>query len=141
MNPRAAGRKWKRKMTNIQSELTIVTKAKDLCSYIMTVTQKSPKQFRFTFVTRLQNLALDIIECVYRANEIYIGQGVNQALNKAARLDFQHKALTGVKILAYFAELAMTHQCLLAKQYEQIALKSTDCMRLIGAWINSDKNR
>jgi hypothetical protein len=54
-------------MTNAQpSELTVVTK--DLCSYVMTVTQKSPKQFRFTFVSRLQNLSLDIVECIYRAS-------------------------------------------------------------------------
>ena len=45
-----------------KSELTVVTKAKDLCAYIVTITQKSPKQFRFTFVTRLQNFALDVIE-------------------------------------------------------------------------------
>lgn len=28
-----------------QSELTVITKAKNLCSYVMTVTQKSPKQY------------------------------------------------------------------------------------------------
>ncbi|MCR5150247.1 MAG: hypothetical protein K6B52_03360 [Clostridiales bacterium] len=49
-------------MNKTQSELTIITKSKDLCSYIFTVTQKSPKQFRFTFTSRLQNLALDIVE-------------------------------------------------------------------------------
>ena len=49
-------------MERKQSELTVITKAKDLCSYVMTVTQKSPKQFRFTFVSRLQNLALSAIE-------------------------------------------------------------------------------
>ena len=38
-------------MERKQSELTVITKAKDLCSYVMTVTQKSPKQFRFTFVS------------------------------------------------------------------------------------------
>ena len=43
-------------MERKQSELTVITKAKDLCSYVMTVTQKSPKQFRFTFVSRLENL-------------------------------------------------------------------------------------
>lgn len=30
-----------------KSELYVITKAKDLCSYIMTVTDKSPKRFRF----------------------------------------------------------------------------------------------
>ena len=44
-----------------KSELSVITKAKDLCSYIMTVTDKSPKRFRFTLVSRLQNYALDVI--------------------------------------------------------------------------------
>ena len=44
------------------SELSVITQAKNLCSYVMTVTQKSPKQFRFTFTSRLQNLSLDVIE-------------------------------------------------------------------------------
>ena len=45
-----------------QSELVVITKVKELCSYVMTVMQKSPKHFRFTFVTRMQNLSLDVIE-------------------------------------------------------------------------------
>ena len=40
-----------------QPELTVITKAKDLCRYAMTVTEKSPKRFRFTLVSRMQNLA------------------------------------------------------------------------------------
>ena len=55
-------------MSQNQSELIVITKAKELCSYVMTVTQKSPKHFRFTFVTRMQNLSLDVIENLYRAN-------------------------------------------------------------------------
>jgi len=54
------------------SELTVITRAKELCEYIMTVTQKSPKQFRFTFVSRLQNLSLDVIEKLYRANDTFV---------------------------------------------------------------------
>jgi len=121
--------------TKKQSELTIVTKAKELCGYIMTVTQKSPKQFRFTFVTRLQNLALDVIERIYRANEEHV---INGAVR---RLELQRNALTDLKLLAYIAELAMTQGCLLPKQFEEIAKLTTDCQRLLGAWINSDKKR
>ena len=44
----------------MESELVVITKAKDLCGYVLTVTQKSPKQFRFTFTSRLQNLCVDI---------------------------------------------------------------------------------
>lgn len=35
-------------MKQTASELGVITKAKDLCSYVMMVTQKSPKKFRFT---------------------------------------------------------------------------------------------
>ncbi len=45
-------------MAKAESELSVIVKAKDLCGYIMTVTQRSPKQFRFTYVSRLQNAAL-----------------------------------------------------------------------------------
>ena len=122
-----------------KSDLLVVTKAKELCTYIMRVTQKSPKQFRFTFVSRLQNLALDVIEKIYFANEIYIGKGREK--NAEERLVLQRHALTALKLIAYISELAMTEQCILFKQYEQIAKLTTDCQRLLGAWINSDKKR
>ena len=53
-----------------QSGFSVTTKARDLCSYVMAVTQKSPKQFRFSYVGRLQNLALSIIEVIIRANDL-----------------------------------------------------------------------
>ena len=59
-------------MEHKQSELTVITKAKDLCSYVMTVTQKSPKQFRLTFTSRLQNLLLDVIGALHRANDTFL---------------------------------------------------------------------
>ncbi|MCL2628246.1 MAG: four helix bundle protein [Oscillospiraceae bacterium] len=124
---------------NGKSDLLVITKAKDLCNYVITITQKSPKQFRFTFVSRLQNLSLDVIECLFRANDIFIGKGSEK--NAPQRLGFQHKALTNLKLLAYITEISMTQSCILPKQYEQIAKQTTECMRLVGAWINSDKKR
>ncbi len=57
-------------MQKKQSELTVIMKAKDLCAYVMTVTQKSPKHLRYTFVTRLQNLAMDVLEKLYRSGRM-----------------------------------------------------------------------
>lgn len=69
---RANGEKYKQKpiekntstlnktlLRSDSSELTVITYAKKLSAYIMTVTQKSPKHFLFTFVNRLQNYCLD----------------------------------------------------------------------------------
>jgi len=123
-----------------QSELTVIMKAKDLCKYIMTVTQKSPKQYRFTFTSRLQNLSLDVIEHIYRANDTFVS-GNEKAARYQRRLDFQQEALTELRLLAYFAQAALEQQAILPKQYEQIAKQSSDCMNLLGAWIISDKKR
>ena len=67
--------------------LTVIAKAKDLCGYMMTVTEKSPKRFRFTFVTRMYNLALDVIEYLYRANDLHVGKG--RADENGQRLEFK----------------------------------------------------
>ena len=59
-------------MSSYKSELQVITKAKDLCRYVMQVTHKSPKEYRFTYVVRMQNLALDVVSNLYRANDVYV---------------------------------------------------------------------
>lgn len=80
-----------------QSELSVITKAKELCSYVMTITQKSPKHFRYTFVSRLQNYSLDIIENLFRANDTYVSQGDTVAYRR--RTEYQHRAMSSLKLL------------------------------------------
>ena len=126
-------------MERKQSELQVITKAKDLCSYVMTVTQKSPKHFRYTFVRRLQNLTLSVIENLYRANDTYVKRGDLAGIEK--RLELQRTAMTDLKVLGYFYMLAMEQECILPKQYEQIARQVADCQNPLGAWINSDRKR
>ena len=49
-------------MAYSQTELQVMPFAKNLCSYGMTVTQKTPKQFRFSLIGRMQGYAPDIAE-------------------------------------------------------------------------------
>lgn len=121
------------------SDLAVIACAKQLCLYVMQVTEKSPKRFRFTFVTRLQNLSLDVVEQLFRANETFVAKG--DLLTAAKRLDFQHRASTSLKMLVYMAEMAASQGCLLAKQYEQISRHAFDVGKLLGGWISSDKRR
>lgn len=86
-----------------KSELTVIIKAKDLCQYITKITQKSPKQFRFTYISRLQNLAMDIIENLYRANDTFVTS--QNKIYAERRLNYQHKALTDLRLLTFFAEM------------------------------------
>ena len=126
-------------MEKKQSELTVITKAKDLCSYVMVITQKSPKHFRYTFVSRLQNLSLNIIENLIRANDVFVSKG--DVASQMRRLELQRSSMTDLKLLGYIALLSMEQKCILPKQYEQISRQSSECQNLLGAWMNSDRKR
>ena len=121
------------------SELTVIIKAKDLCSYILTVTTKSPKRFRFTLTSKLQNYGLNIIENLYRANEVRLVQG--RPDTAAKRSEYQQQALTECRLLGYMAQVAMEQEAILKKQYEQITKQLTDVQNLLGAWMKSDSRR
>ncbi|MBE5959738.1 MAG: four helix bundle protein [Lachnospiraceae bacterium] len=122
-----------------KSELTVIIKAKDLCQYITKITQKSPKQFRFTYISRLQNLAMDIIENLYRANDTFVTS--QNKIYAERRLNYQHKALTDLRLLTFFSEMACQDGCILPKQYEQIAKQAAVCQNYLGAWITGDRKR
>jgi len=126
-------------MTTKQSELSVITKAKNLSSYIFTITRKSPKQFRFTLVARMQNYSLDIIEYIYRANDTFVRPG---DMKKAdMRRDSQAEAMTYCRLLTHVAQLSMEQGAILPKQYEQITEGTYEVQNLLGAWIKSDEKR
>ena len=105
----------------------------------MTVTLKSPKHFRYSFVSRMQNLALDIIENLYRANDIFLNKSDSILISQ--RLNKQRDLKTDLRILGYFSMLAMEQKCILTKQYQLISEMIADCLNLLNAWVASDKKR
>jgi len=124
----------------VDNELEVVTKAKELCRYVVQATDKSPRRFRFTFVSRMQNQALDIVEYLFLANEVFVGAGARPEAHDR-RLDLQHRAMTTAKLLAYVALLAREQACITPKQYEMIAELTTSCRKMTGAWVTSDRKR
>ena len=100
----------------------------------MTVTEKSPKRFRFTFVNRLQNYCLDVLENLIRANSLRMDNPRNRALRK----EYQHEAYIKLNLLCYVAFISYQNECILKKQFEQISLQATDCKNLLVAWTKSD---
>ncbi len=115
------------------SELVVIMRARDICSYIMTVTAKSPKRFRFTLVARLQNYALAAAEQMYLANEIYpSGEHKEELADK--RREHQDRAMTALKMLGWLSHLAAEQGCILQKQYEILAGMLFSCMQLLTAW-------
>lgn len=113
-----------------KNDLYVMTVTKDLAKYIITVTEKSPKKFRFTLVVRLQNYILDAIESIYTAN---------CQTDVRVRMEYQEKARLQLSMLDYFAGIAFEQECILAKQYEQISKRVADSLLYLGRWYASTK--
>ena len=127
-------------MNNNESELTVITRAKELSIYILTVTDKSPKKFRFTLISRLQGYSLDIIENLYMANQIRLVKSISDdEINR--RKAYQDKAMTMCRLLGYMAMVAREVSCILPKQHEIIANKIMEVQKLLYSWQQSDIKR
>lgn len=122
------------------SELSVIVRAKDLCRYVMVVTKKTPKHYRFSFVTRLHNLSLDVVAELYLANEVFVPrENGREAYLK--RLEHQRRAMTDARLLAFVAEMAAEENALLNRQYLLIAQQVAVVLNLLGAWMRSDRER
>ena len=124
---------------NRVDELAVITQTKALCNIVILCTAKSPKKFRFTLVSKLQTYSLNALENLFRANEVYIKGNLKNGLS--LRMDFQHKALTELNLLAFITQLAYEQQCILKKDYLRITHQIFGCKNLLGGWIRSEHKK
>ena len=126
-------------MAHTQSELQVITFAKNLCSYVMTITQKSPKQFRFSLIRRMQGYVLDIVEELYYVNDIYVTPASRASC--AQRQAHQRKAMATLKLLSWVSQVSMEQGAIQPRQFQQISEQCWITQNLLGAWIISDHKR
>lgn len=119
------------------NDLIVITKAKKLGAYIITITEKSPKKFRSVFVNRMQNYCLDTIEYLLEANFIRM----DSPQKKLKREEYQKEAIIKLKLLGYIAMIAENSGCILKRQYRQISLQLAEVINLTLAWKKSDDER
>jgi len=119
------------------SDLLVVTALKRLTTYVLLVTQKSPKQYRSVFVSRMQNYCIDALEHLFAAN----GVNVKTQQGFDLRKGYQDFALQKLKLLSYVGMVAEQVNCILPKQYKQISFLIADSINLISAWKKSDSER
>lgn len=91
-------------MIKKKSDLIVITEVKNLATYIITITEKSPKKFRHTFINKMHNYVLEIIKNLYLANEVEVMAGNKD--NFLLRKEYQNKALTKLKLLDYISVLS-----------------------------------
>jgi hypothetical protein len=115
----------KDKLMEKKSQLYVLVKAKELTKYLITVTERSPKKFRFTLVNRLQNYALDTIESILKANSLR---------DVTKRMEEQDKAKELLNMLDSFAEISLQQGCILPKQYEQVSKLVAETLNYLQKW-------
>ena len=125
------------KIPNNSNDLIVITNAKKLSAYVITITQKSPAKFRGVFVNRMQNICLNILELLLRANFTKL----DSESNKEQRAGYQKEAIIQLKMLGYIAVLSQNSGCILMKQNKQISLQIGELINLIVAWKKSDDSR
>jgi len=130
---------WERvtKIPEQANDLIVITKVKKLGAYIIAITEKSPAKYRGTFVNRMQNFGLEVIQSLIKANFIHL----DTENNKNERERLQQSAVINLKMLGYIAMVAENAGCILAKQYKQISIQVGECINLTVAWMNSDTER
>lgn len=119
------------------NDLLVMKRAKELCNYVLIVTEKSPKKYRFTLVSRMQNISLEIIEDIFLANDIYFGDSMTKEvwnLHTQERNKILQKIVTDTRILSYLADISREHQCILPKQQGEIARLTTEVLMLTIKW-------
>ncbi len=84
-----------------QDELAVITQAKRLTDYVFQMTENAPKKFRMKLIYRMQNLSLDVIDRLNRANDVYLTKGDRSAY--ALRSEYQRRAVTDLRLLSYVA--------------------------------------
>lgn len=126
-----------------REELQVIVRARDLASYVFDATAGSPKKFRGTFVYRLQNLALDVVEQIWRANAIRVedASGIASPERLERRVNYQREALASLRLMCYLAQIAYEQSCLLMRQLKCISEQADVVSRLLVSWSTSDRSR
>ena len=126
--------------TLADDDLKAIKKAKELCDYVMVLTRNMPKHFRHGLARRMEDCALDVLECLYRANGTYIGKN-NLQTRYPIRRDLQEDAKIELRMLSYFAYSAYNQQGIKASQFRSVSVRAVEIDRMITGWIGSDMRR
>ena len=113
-------------------EMAVFTHAKKLSEYVFVITEKSPKKFRWSIVSRLQNVSVEVIENLYHANF---------ERETAVRLTYQKRAAVSLKLLDFYAETARKKQAITVHQMGVLAQYVSETGKLLNGWIKSTKRK
>lgn len=113
-------------------EMAVFTHARKLSEYIFVITEKSPKKYRWSIISRLQNASVELVENLYRANF---------ERDEALRITFQKCAAVCIKLIDFYAETARKKQAITIRQTAVLAKHIAETEKLLNGWVRSTKRK
>jgi hypothetical protein len=110
-------------------ELPLFTRFYDATKWLFDRVEGYPTVQRFTLGDRTLNLALDVLECIVRA----------QYVKEKRRL--LRRASDAMQPLRILVRLAMEKKSLSFGQYEKIVTDLDECGRMLGGWIAQQEGK
>ena len=112
-----------------EKEMAVFTHAKKLSEYIFVITEKAPKKYRWSIISRLQNTIIDVVSNLYHAN----------FERDDKRLYYQTCAGVSLYLLNHYTEVAQKLQAITTKQMHYIGRMILEERKLLGGWAKSVK--
>jgi len=110
-------------------QLSIFTRWSDFLSWLLDTTEKFPKKIRFTISSRLDNIALDIlekiIEAVYTKEKIEILKEINLQLEK----------------MRVILRICCNKQYLSKQKYDYSIKELYEIGKMLGGWIKQQNEK
>jgi len=118
----------------------VLQASKELAAYTLRITSNEknfPKRYRFSIVGKLQDKAMEIMNDLIMANEIY----PNTGLELERRLLYQKEAAASCRTMMTLMEIAAETFGVNAGTLNHWTGMTRDVRNHIVAWIRADKNR
>jgi four helix bundle protein len=114
--------------TTRNHDLPIFVKWMDFIKWLFVVTEKFPKSVRFTFIDRIHNLALSVVEELVEARYSKHKQAILGRIN--------------VKVETLRVLLRITYELryLPTKSYQQAMLTLSEIGRMLGGWMKQQRH-
>ncbi len=122
----------KEKEPRKETELLVFVKAKKLAEYVIDISGKAPVKYRYSVLNPLISDCLDMVRCLYEANELPV--------DDVDRAKLIRKAIAKLKCIDFISSLATTNGCFTPHQGEVITRYSGDCSKYLLGYYNLSKN-
>ena len=122
------------------SEFNVIVKCKDLIKHTFTITnstERFPKKYRFTIVSRLHDLTLDIFQHIQEANEL----DLTDPQEYRERRYEQKKALTECKTVLFLIELSFEKELISSEQCAEWTRHVMNVKNMTAKWRKQDRER